>query len=172
MGNLTIAQQQMVEIVKAVSFNGNIIVMDEPTSSLSNQGRFSGAVFPKQGMYFPLLQIKIYPAQGINPGKALFNPYHFQNRLFHKNLLTTRVGPAANSPRIASQFLLVFHHAVALFPFLFVELPQRPTPQKLQSNFCWLSTTLWLFFFFYKILKNSFCTSYLSANSVHFFGWA
>lgn len=33
--NLTIAQQQMVEIVKAVSFNGKIIVMDEPTSSLS-----------------------------------------------------------------------------------------------------------------------------------------
>ena len=35
--NLTIAQQQMVEIVKAVSFNGDIIVMDEPTSSLSNE---------------------------------------------------------------------------------------------------------------------------------------
>lgn len=35
--NLTIAQQQMVEIVKAVSFNGKIIVMDEPTSSLSNE---------------------------------------------------------------------------------------------------------------------------------------
>ena len=35
--NLTIAQQQMVEIVKAVSFNGKIIVMDEPTSSLSDE---------------------------------------------------------------------------------------------------------------------------------------
>ncbi len=35
--NLTIAQQQMVEIVKAVSFQGKIIVMDEPTSSLSNE---------------------------------------------------------------------------------------------------------------------------------------
>jgi len=35
--DLTIAQQQMVEIVKAVSFNGRIIVMDEPTSSLSNE---------------------------------------------------------------------------------------------------------------------------------------
>ena len=35
-GDLTIAQQQMVEIVKAVSFDGSIIVMDEPTSSLSN----------------------------------------------------------------------------------------------------------------------------------------
>lgn len=34
---LTIAQQQMVEIVKAVSFNGRIIVMDEPTSSLSQE---------------------------------------------------------------------------------------------------------------------------------------
>ena len=34
--SLTIAQQQMVEIVKAVSFDGRIIVMDEPTSSLSN----------------------------------------------------------------------------------------------------------------------------------------
>ncbi len=35
--NLTIAQQQMVEIVKAVSYNEKIIVMDEPTSSLSNE---------------------------------------------------------------------------------------------------------------------------------------
>ena len=35
--NLTIAQQKMIEIVKAVSFNGKIIVMDEPTSSLSNE---------------------------------------------------------------------------------------------------------------------------------------
>ena len=36
MGTLSVAQQQMVEIVKAVSFDGRIIVMDEPTSSLSN----------------------------------------------------------------------------------------------------------------------------------------
>lgn len=35
--NLNIAQQQMVEIVKAVSFNSRIIVMDEPTSSLSDK---------------------------------------------------------------------------------------------------------------------------------------
>ena len=35
--DLTIAQQQMVEIVKAVSFDGRIIVMDEATSSLSNE---------------------------------------------------------------------------------------------------------------------------------------
>jgi len=35
--NLTIAQQQMVEIIKAVSFNSDIIIMDEPTSSLSDK---------------------------------------------------------------------------------------------------------------------------------------
>lgn len=34
---LSIAQQQMVEIVKAVSFNSKIIVMDEPTSSISDK---------------------------------------------------------------------------------------------------------------------------------------
>ncbi len=33
---LTIAQQQMVEIIRAVSFGAKIIVMDEPTSSLSD----------------------------------------------------------------------------------------------------------------------------------------
>lgn len=33
---LTVAQQQMIEIIKAVSFNSKIIVMDEPTSSLSD----------------------------------------------------------------------------------------------------------------------------------------
>jgi len=32
---LSVAQQQIVEIVKAISFNARIIVMDEPTSSLS-----------------------------------------------------------------------------------------------------------------------------------------
>lgn len=36
-GKLTIAQQQLVEIVKAISFNVKILVMDEPTSSLSNE---------------------------------------------------------------------------------------------------------------------------------------
>lgn len=35
--NLTIAQQQMVEITKALSFNAKILVMDEPTSSLSKK---------------------------------------------------------------------------------------------------------------------------------------
>lgn len=35
--NLTIAQQQLVEIVKAVSFDVKILVMDEPTSSLSDE---------------------------------------------------------------------------------------------------------------------------------------
>lgn len=34
---LTLAQQQMVEIVKAISFNVKILVMDEPTSSLSEE---------------------------------------------------------------------------------------------------------------------------------------
>lgn len=35
--DLNIAQQQMVEIVKAISFNAKIIVMDEPTSSLADK---------------------------------------------------------------------------------------------------------------------------------------
>ena len=35
--NLTIAQQQMVEIVKAISFHSRILVMDEPTSSISDK---------------------------------------------------------------------------------------------------------------------------------------
>lgn len=34
-GNLPLAMQQMVEIAKALSFNANLIVMDEPTSALS-----------------------------------------------------------------------------------------------------------------------------------------
>ena len=33
---LTIAQQQMVEVVRAISFGAKIVVMDEPTSSLSH----------------------------------------------------------------------------------------------------------------------------------------
>lgn len=35
--NLSIAQQQMVEVAKALSFNARLIVMDEPTSSLSDK---------------------------------------------------------------------------------------------------------------------------------------
>lgn len=35
MGTLTVAQQQMVEIAKAVSYDSDIVVMDEPTSSLT-----------------------------------------------------------------------------------------------------------------------------------------
>ncbi|MGO5052135.1 sugar ABC transporter ATP-binding protein [Lachnospiraceae bacterium LCP25S3_G4] len=35
--DLTIAQQQMVEIVKAISFHSKILVMDEPTSSISDR---------------------------------------------------------------------------------------------------------------------------------------
>lgn len=34
---LSIAQQQMVEIIKAVSFKANIIIMDEPSSSLTDK---------------------------------------------------------------------------------------------------------------------------------------
>lgn len=36
-GELTVAHQQLVEIVKAISFNVKILVMDEPTSSLSDE---------------------------------------------------------------------------------------------------------------------------------------
>ena len=35
--DLTIAQQQMVEIIKAISHNSKILVMDEPTSSISDK---------------------------------------------------------------------------------------------------------------------------------------
>lgn len=35
-GDLNIAQQQMVEIIRAISFGAKIIVMDEPTSSLTD----------------------------------------------------------------------------------------------------------------------------------------
>jgi len=37
MKNLNIAQVQMVEIIKAVSYNSKILIMDEPTSSLSDK---------------------------------------------------------------------------------------------------------------------------------------
>ncbi|MFA6845163.1 MAG: sugar ABC transporter ATP-binding protein [Sphaerochaetaceae bacterium] len=36
-GKLAIAQQQMVEIVKAISYKSRILVMDEPTSSISDK---------------------------------------------------------------------------------------------------------------------------------------
>jgi ribose transport system ATP-binding protein/inositol transport system ATP-binding protein len=36
-GSLTIAQQQVVEIAKALSMNARILIMDEPTASLSNK---------------------------------------------------------------------------------------------------------------------------------------
>ena len=36
MGTLSVAQRQMVEIAKAVSYNAKILVLDEPTSSLTN----------------------------------------------------------------------------------------------------------------------------------------
>ncbi len=37
MSNLTVAEQQIVEIAKAISTNAKIIIMDEPTASLSNR---------------------------------------------------------------------------------------------------------------------------------------
>ncbi len=35
-GELTVAKQQMVEIVKALSFNAKVLIMDEPTSALTD----------------------------------------------------------------------------------------------------------------------------------------
>nr|WP_319633354.1 sugar ABC transporter ATP-binding protein [Sinanaerobacter chloroacetimidivorans] len=35
MGNLTVAKMQMVEIAKAISFNSSVVIMDEPTSALT-----------------------------------------------------------------------------------------------------------------------------------------
>ena len=37
LGHLPIAQQQIIEIIRAISFGASIIVMDEPTSSLSDK---------------------------------------------------------------------------------------------------------------------------------------
>ncbi len=34
--NLTIAKQQMVEIAKALSFNSEVLIMDEPTAALTD----------------------------------------------------------------------------------------------------------------------------------------
>ncbi len=38
-GNLSIAKQQMIEIAKAISLNAEIIIMDEPTSSVTEEER-------------------------------------------------------------------------------------------------------------------------------------
>ena len=35
--NLSVAQVQLVEIAKAISYNSEILVMDEPTSALSDK---------------------------------------------------------------------------------------------------------------------------------------
>ena len=37
MGNLTVAKMQLVEIAKAISYNSEIIIMDEPTSALNTK---------------------------------------------------------------------------------------------------------------------------------------
>ena len=36
MRNLTVAQMQLVEIIKAITFNAELIIMDEPTSAITN----------------------------------------------------------------------------------------------------------------------------------------
>lgn len=36
MGNLTVAKMQMVEIAKAISYNSSVVIMDEPTSALTD----------------------------------------------------------------------------------------------------------------------------------------
>ena len=38
LGSLTVANQQMVEIAKAVSYNSDVLIMDEPTSAHHRQG--------------------------------------------------------------------------------------------------------------------------------------
>ncbi len=37
MGNLTVAKMQMVEIAKAISYNSEVVIMDEPTSALTTR---------------------------------------------------------------------------------------------------------------------------------------
>ncbi|MCV5662947.1 ATP-binding cassette domain-containing protein, partial [Escherichia coli] len=37
LGDLSLGEQQMVEIAKALSFESKVIIMDEPTSSLTNK---------------------------------------------------------------------------------------------------------------------------------------
>jgi len=42
MGDLKIADQQLVEIAKAISLNARILVMDEPTSAITDRELVSG----------------------------------------------------------------------------------------------------------------------------------
>ena len=37
LGSLTVANQQMVEIAKAVSYESDILIMDEPTSAITEK---------------------------------------------------------------------------------------------------------------------------------------
>lgn len=37
MGKLSVSQRQMAEIAKAVSYNAKVLILDEPTSSLTDQ---------------------------------------------------------------------------------------------------------------------------------------
>ncbi len=43
MGNLSVAEMQMVEIIKAISYNSKVIIMDEPTSAVTS--REAGKLF-------------------------------------------------------------------------------------------------------------------------------
>ncbi len=40
-GTLSVSQMQMIEIAKAFSYNAKIVIMDEPTSSLTERGQSS-----------------------------------------------------------------------------------------------------------------------------------
>ena len=47
-GRLTVAQQQMVEIAKALSKDLKLLIMDEPTSSLTDRGDKDAVWFDRQ----------------------------------------------------------------------------------------------------------------------------
>ncbi len=38
-GTLSVSQMQMIEIAKAFSYDAKIVIMDEPTSSLTEKGQ-------------------------------------------------------------------------------------------------------------------------------------
>ena len=61
MRNMSVSQRQMCEIAKAISYNAQVIVLDEPTSSLTVQ-QFSGQVFQPD---VQLLQLVAQPPHGL-----------------------------------------------------------------------------------------------------------
>ncbi len=84
---LTIAQRQLVEIVKAVFFNARIIVMDEPTSSLSE--------FEVQKLFVTIQQLK---AKGV----GIIYISHKLSELFQ---ISDRVTVLRDGHRIATKKL-------------------------------------------------------------------